>query len=88
LYTEKLTYSEGGCRTLKMNEQGEIIYVKNKELLGKKKGQKLNKKSLSHNGWASLLLSTDFMYDLTRLANLKGKMMEIDPQLSERLLQS
>ncbi|ATP56904.1 hypothetical protein CPT03_10645 [Pedobacter ginsengisoli] len=37
-------------------------------------------------GWPHLLLSTDFMYDLTRLANLKGKMMEIDPQLSERNL--
>lgn len=37
-------------------------------------------------GWNAFLLSTDFMYDLTRLANPKGKMMEIDPQLSERKL--
>lgn len=49
-------------------------------------GQKFNKKSLPHKGWPLLLLSTDFMYDLTRLANLKGKMMDIDTQLSEKNL--
>jgi hypothetical protein len=44
---------------------------------------------LSHYiGWKDLLLSTDFMYDLTRLANMRGKMMEIDPQLPATTLAS
>lgn len=51
LYPEKLTYSEGGCRTTKMNEAVELIYLKNKELQAKKKRQKVLKNSLPHNGW-------------------------------------
>jgi len=41
LFPEKLTYSEGGCRTTKMNEAASVIYVKNKELQEKKWGKNL-----------------------------------------------
>lgn len=51
LYPEKLTYSEGACRTTKMNEAAELIYLKNKELQVKKMGQKTFKNLLSHQGW-------------------------------------
>jgi hypothetical protein len=36
---EKLTFDGVGCRTLKMNEAAEIIYVINKELRAKKWGK-------------------------------------------------
>lgn len=51
LYPEKLTYSEGGCRTTKMNEAAELIYLKNKELQAKKMGRKSVLKTSSHKGW-------------------------------------
>ncbi|RKR82362.1 DNA invertase Pin-like site-specific DNA recombinase [Mucilaginibacter gracilis] len=50
LFPEKLTYSEGGCRTTKMNEAASVIYVKNKELQAKKMGQKSVLKTLPHKG--------------------------------------
>jgi site-specific DNA recombinase len=51
LFPEKLTYDGTMYRTPQRNLAMELIYLKNKELQGKKKGQKLNKKSLSHYGW-------------------------------------
>jgi site-specific DNA recombinase len=51
LYPEKLTYSEEECRTTKMNEAAELIYLKNKKLQAKKKGQKSLLKTLPHKGW-------------------------------------
>ncbi len=50
LFPEKLTYSEGGYRTTKMNEPAELIYLKNKELRAKKMGQKSSKMTLPHKG--------------------------------------
>jgi len=35
-FPEKLTFSEGRCRTLKVNRVAELIYLKNKELRAKK----------------------------------------------------
>ncbi|PWG80783.1 hypothetical protein DDR33_10010 [Pararcticibacter amylolyticus] len=68
-----------------------ILYntYENNELHGHKKGEKRLLTTLFPNdGWKDLLLSTDFMYDLTRLANMRGKMMELDPQLPASSLAS
>jgi len=56
----------------------ELIYLKNKELQDKKKGQKLNKKSLSHNGWLMAPISTKFVADLKRLAEIPRRMKEFE----------
>jgi len=37
-----------------------------------------------YKGWSRLLLSTDLMCDLMRLANLNVKMMDIDLRVSEK----
>jgi site-specific DNA recombinase len=50
LYPEKLTFDGVGCRTLKMNEGAEVIYLKNKELRAKKMGQKSSKMTSPHKG--------------------------------------
>ncbi|CAM3664483.1 hypothetical protein MUGA111182_01935 [Mucilaginibacter galii] len=64
-----------------------FVFIKNLPL-GHKKSPFTTVKRLFRNGWKDLLLSTDFMYDLTRLANMRGKMMEIDPQLPASSLAS
>lgn len=51
LFPDKIMYSEGGCRTLKLNKAAELIYLENKALRSKKMGQKPLKKSLPHKGW-------------------------------------
>jgi site-specific DNA recombinase len=51
LFPEKVTYDGAMYRTPYKNSAMELIYLKNKEFQDKKKGQKLNKKSLSHKGW-------------------------------------
>ena len=56
----------------------ELIYLKNKELQDKKKGQKLNKKSLSHKGSVMVKISSKFIADLKRMAELDTKMTEYD----------
>jgi site-specific DNA recombinase len=50
LYPEKLTFDGVGCRTLKMNEGAQVIYLKNKELRAKKMGQKSSKMTSPHKG--------------------------------------
>jgi site-specific DNA recombinase len=50
LYPEKLTFDGVGCRTLKLNEGAQVIYLKNKELQVKKMGQKSVLKTLPHKG--------------------------------------
>jgi hypothetical protein len=56
-----------------MNEAAELIHLKNKELQAKKKGQKSLLKTLSHKGWKGLQMSSKFVADLKRLADLKMK---------------
>lgn len=51
LFPEKLSYSDGTCRTPRLNRAAELIYVENNELWAKKMGQKPLKKSLPHKGW-------------------------------------
>ncbi len=50
LYPEKLTFDGVACRTTKMNEAAELIYLKNKELRAKKMGQKSILKTSPHKG--------------------------------------
>ena len=51
LFNEKMTFSDGTCRTGRPNRAAELIYMENKELRAKKMGQKPLKKSLPHKGW-------------------------------------
>ncbi len=51
IFKEKMDYENGKYRTSLVNEIAGFIYLKNKELELKKKGQKPFKKSLPHNGW-------------------------------------
>lgn len=51
LFPEKMTYSDGACRTGRLNKAAELIYMENKELRAKKMGQKPFEKSLPHKGW-------------------------------------
>jgi hypothetical protein len=67
LFPEKLTYSEGGCRTTKMNEAASVIYVKNNELQAKKMGQKSILKTLPHKGWISVQNPHRFVDELIEI---------------------
>ncbi|MNK00584.1 hypothetical protein D3C87_183710 [compost metagenome] len=40
LFPEKLSYSDGTCRTPRLNWAAELIYMENKELRAKKNGAK------------------------------------------------
>ena len=51
LFPEKISYSKGYCRTPKFNRAAELIYLENKALRAKKKGQKSLLKTLPHKGW-------------------------------------
>ena len=63
--------------TTKMNEAAELSHLKNKELQAKKMGQKSLLKTSSHNGSFMVQISTHFIADLKRLADLKRKMDEL-----------
>ena len=51
VFQQKLTYENGTYRTLLMNEIAHHIYLTNKELGDKKKGQKIVQNLLPHTGW-------------------------------------
>ena len=51
LFQQKITYENGTYRTPLMNEIAHHIYLKNKELEGKKKRQKIIKNLLPPKGW-------------------------------------
>ncbi len=78
LYPQKLTYAKGGCRTQDMNKATEMIYLKNKVLRAKKMGQKSVLKTLPHEGWKDFQISSRFIADLKRLADLPRKMKEVE----------
>lgn len=78
LYPEKLTYDGAMYRTPSMNKAAELIYLKNKKLRAKKMGRKSVLKTSSHKGWLIVQISTRFIADLKRLADLKRKMDEMD----------
>jgi hypothetical protein len=81
-----MEYDGDQYQTLLVNEIAEHIFLINKKLEGKKKGEKAIKNLLPHYGWNSMLLSSDFIFDLTRLAHALEKMTEIDPQLNHQNL--
>ena len=43
LFPEKLSYSDGTCRTPRLNQAAELIYMENNELRAKKSGKNLLK---------------------------------------------
>lgn len=51
LFQQKLTYENGNYRTPLMNKIAQHIYQENKELVTKKKGQKIIKNLLPRYGW-------------------------------------
>lgn len=77
LFPEKMEYDGDRYRTLLVNEIAEHIYLKNKELGAKKRGQKSSKKSLSHWGSIAVLNPNqivDQLIELGRFAkNLESK---------------
>ena len=77
LYAEKLTFDGALYRTTSMNKTDELIYLKNKELQVKKRRKSVLKTS-SHKGSFMVQISSRFIADLKRLADLKRKMDEMD----------
>ncbi len=52
--------------------------MENKQLRDKKKGQKPLEKSLSHKGWLMASISSKFVADLKRVAELPRRMKEFE----------
>ena len=61
-----------------INTAAELIYLENKALRAKKKGQKPLLKTLPHKGSIIIQISSRFVADLKLLADLKRKMDEMD----------
>jgi len=78
LFPQKLEYSGGGYRTTDMKKAAELIYLKNKELQAKKWGKSLILRLLPHAGWKDFQISSRFIADLKRLADLPRKMKEVE----------
>lgn len=69
LYPEKLTFDGALYRTTSMNKTADLIYLKNKELQVKKRRKSVLKSS-SHKGSFMGQISSRFIADLKRLADL------------------
>ncbi len=71
-----------------VNAIAEITYLKNKKLQDKKKGQKLNKKSLSHNGSDVIQISRKFIQELREVAEMDERINELNLQAEQRIIVS
>lgn len=70
LFPEKMIYSEGVCRTGKLNQAAELIYLENKSYGQKKMRQKSRLKTLPHTGSVVGLFSNNFIADLKKIARI------------------
>ncbi|MFN0293014.1 hypothetical protein E5L68_016575 [Pedobacter helvus] len=53
--------------------------------VGKNKKSSSFQNCFQNSGWKDMLLSSEFLYDLGLLARLRQKMMELDPQLLNKI---
>lgn len=69
IFPEKMVFEEGRVRTARLNEVVQLIYAINKQLEGKKNGQRVKSNSLSSKVLSSIRISNLFMEDLRLLAS-------------------